>query len=121
MASWPSWSASCFAVGVALAFIVLRLPKFLVIGFTAFGGAFATIAGLALLLGRVRCDGARRQHRRRLPQRPALAGLWVGAAILLGIGGFFYQWMRSALTAEMVDYNEYRNPGMPDKAPMRPM
>ena len=50
-----------------------------------------------------------------------LSWLWVGAAILLGIGGFFYQWMRSALSVETVDYQEYRNPGMPDKAGMRPM
>ncbi len=109
-----------FAVGVALAFIVLRLPKFLVIGFTAFGGAFATIAGLVILLGRVRYTELE-GNIIGVFRNDQLSILWVGAAILLGIGGFFYQWMRSALTAEMVDYNEYRNPGMPDKAPMRPM
>lgn len=108
------------AVGVALAFIVLRVPKFLVVGFTAFGGAFATLAGLAILLGRVPYT-ALEGHIIGLFKGDELGFLWVAGAILLGVAGFFYQWMRSS-GAEVVDYAEYRNPGMPEnRAPMRPM
>jgi hypothetical protein len=39
------------AVAFALAFIFLRVPKYLVLVATSFGGAFAAIAGVALLLG----------------------------------------------------------------------
>ena len=110
-----------FAVAVALAFIVLRIPKFLIIGVTAFAGAFAAMAGLALLLGRVPV-AALEGNIVGIFVRDQLSWLWVGAALLLGIGGFFYQWMRSAIGAEMVDYGDYRNPGMPEAAaPMRPM
>jgi hypothetical protein len=109
-----------FAVAVALAFIVLRIPKYLIIGFTAFGGAFTAMAGLALLLGRVPL-AALEGNIVGVFVRDQLSWLWVGAAILVGIGGFFYQWMRSA-GAETVDYGDYRNPGFTsDRAPMRPM
>jgi hypothetical protein len=109
-----------FAVAVALAFIVLRIPKFLVVAFTAFGGAFAAMAGLAVLLGRVPINDLQGGTVGAYV-RDELSWIWVGAAILLGIGGFFYQWMASS-GAEMVDYDEYRNPGFPaEKTPMRPM
>ena len=55
----PNLDIVTFIVGLLLAaafaaiFIVLRVPKFLAIGFTAFGGAFAVMAGIALSLGRV--------------------------------------------------------------------
>ena len=111
-----------FAVGVALAFIVLRIPKFLVVGFTAFGGGFATIAGLAILIGRVPYTELEGNILGVFKADESLGFLWVGAAILVGIAGFFYQWMRSTMGAEVVDYADYRNPGMPEsKAPMRPM
>jgi len=109
------------AILVALAFIVLRIPKFLVIGFTSFGGAFAAMAGLAILLGRVPLadleGGTIGAH-----VNDDLGFCWTAAAVLLGIAGFFYQWIASSTRVEMVDYEDYRNPGFPaDKAPMRPM
>ena len=55
----------------------------------------------------------------------SLSWLWVGAAVLLGIAGFFYQWIASSGTA-FVEYTDYRNPGMPSESfgagtPNRPM
>jgi hypothetical protein len=43
--------------------------------------------------------------------RDSLSWVWVGAAVLLGIAGFFYQWMASQSTT-FVTYSDYRNPGM---------
>ena len=41
------------AAAVALLFIVLRVPKYLVLIATSYGGAFAAVTGVALILGRV--------------------------------------------------------------------
>jgi hypothetical protein len=94
----------------AIAFIVLKLPKYLAIAFTSFGGAFAAIAGLALLLGRVPTS-ALHNGTVGLYITDSLSWLWVGAAVLLGIAGFFYQWINSSSTA-FVTASDYRNPGM---------
>ena len=106
-----------FVVGVIVAvigaaiFIVLRVPKFLVLGATAFGGAFALMSGIALALGRVPL--------RELQNgtvgayvKDDLSWLWVAVAILVGIAGFFYQWMTTSGMA-FVSSSDYRNPGMP--------
>jgi hypothetical protein len=98
------------AIGVALAFIVLRVPKYLILGVTAFGGAFATLTGVALILGRI-------------PKEALAAGIvgsfvndslnwvWVLAALVLGIAGFVYQ-MRTTARVEAALVSDYRNPGL---------
>ncbi len=119
--SWltPDATILTFIIGLALAavfaaiFIVLRLPKFLALAFTAFGGAFAVMAGLALILGRVPVTEI---HKGTvgLYVRDDLSWAWVGAAVLLGIAGFFYQWIATSNTS-FVAYGDYRNPGMPSE------
>src|SRR4051794_20713433 len=76
------------AAAVATAFIVLGLPKYLAIALTAFGGAFAAMAGLALLLGRVPVTEIH-NGTVGLYVKDSLSWLWVGAAVLLGLVGFF--------------------------------
>src|SRR4051812_8060610 len=113
----PDAGLLMFIVGLILAavfaiiFIVLKLPKFLAIAFTAFGGAFAAIAGIALILGRVPKEQI---HLGTVGAyvKDDLSWLWVGAAILLGLAGFFYQWMTTSSTS-FAEYSDYRNPGMP--------
>lgn len=103
--------ALALAALFAVAFIVLRLPKYLAIAFTAFGGAFAVMTGIALILGRV-SEAAIQGGTIGIYVRDDLSWVWVGAAVLLGIAGFFYQWMSTSGTA-FVSYDDYRNPGMP--------
>jgi len=113
----PNHDIVTFIVGLAIAalfaiiFIVLKLPKFLAIAFTAFGGAFAVMAGLALILGRVSED-AIHNGTVGIYVKDDLSWLWVAAAVLLGLVGFTYQWIANQGTA-FVAYSDYRNPGMP--------
>src|SRR4051794_12784368 len=110
-----------FAAVAAVLVIVLKVPKFIILIATAFGGAFAVMAGIALLLGRVPLTELQ-GGTVGLYVKDSLSWLWVGAAVLLGIAGFFYQWMATSGTA-FVEYNDYRNPGMGnmEPAPPRPM
>lgn len=116
----PNHDIINFVVGLAVAalfaaiFIVLRLPKFLAIGFTAFGGAFAAMAGIALILGRVSED-AIHNGTVGIYVKDSLSWLWVGAAVLLGLVGFVYQWISTSGTA-FVSYSDYNNPGMASDA-----
>jgi len=116
----PSAGILEFVIGLALAavfaviFIVLKLPKFLAIAFTAFGGAFAVMSGIALILGRVPIAQVH-QGTVGMYVQDSLSWVWVGAAVLLGIVGFFYQWMATQGTA-FVAYSDYRNPGMASEA-----
>lgn len=113
----PDAGLLMFIVGLALAavfaiiFIVLKLPKFLAIAFTSFGGAFAAMAGIALILGRVPKEQIHLGTVGAYVQDD-LSWIWVGAAVLLGIAGFFYQWMTTSSMA-FAEYSDYRNPGMP--------
>lgn len=115
----PNLDIVTFIIGLLLAaafaaiFIVLRVPKFLAIGFTAFGGAFAVMAGIALILGRVP-EAAIQNGTVGLYVKDDLSWLWVGAAVLLGMVGFIYQWIGSSSTS-FVEYSDYRNPGMPSE------
>jgi hypothetical protein len=95
----------------AVVFVVLRVPKFLAIAFTAFGGAFALMAGIALVLGRVG-EAAIHNGTVGMYVRDELSWLWVAAAIVLGVCGFVYQTVATASTS-FVRYDDYRNPGMP--------
>jgi hypothetical protein len=112
----PNLTITTFIVGLVLAaifaviFIVLKLPKFLAIAFTSFGGAFAVMAGIALILGRVPPEQIH-AGTVGLYVKDDLSWLWVGAAVLLGLVGFTYQWISNQGTA-FVSYSDYRNPGM---------
>ncbi len=116
----PNHDIISFIVALALAavfaviFIVLRLPKFLAIAFTAFGGAFAVMTGIALILGRVP-ETAIAGGTVGAYVKDDLSWLWVGAAVLLGMVGFVYQWIATS-SSEFVSYSDYRNPGMPAEA-----
>lgn len=116
----PNLDIVTFIIGLVVAavfagiFIVLRLPKFLAIAFTSFGGAFAVMAGIALILGRVP-ETAIHAGTVGLYVKDSLSWLWVGAAVLLGMVGFVYQWIATSST-EFVSYSDYRNPGMPAEA-----
>jgi hypothetical protein len=102
--------AIAFAVVFALAFIFLRVPKYLVLVATSFGGAFAAIVGVALILGRVPL-AALQAGLAGAYVRDSLSFVWLAAAIVLGVIGYFYQ-ARLVARAEMFAYSDYRNPGM---------
>jgi hypothetical protein len=102
--------AIAFAVVFALAFVFLRVPKYLVLVATAFGGAFAAIVGVALILGRVPL-AALQAGLAGAYVRDSLSFVWLAAAIVLGVIGYFYQ-ARLMARAEMFMYADYRNPGM---------
>jgi hypothetical protein len=115
----PNLDLVTFIIGLALAavfaviFIVLKLPKFLAIGFTAFLGAFALMAGITLLLGRIPVEGL---HAGGLigffRADTSISWLWEGAAVILGLCGFVYQWVANSGT-QFVSEGDYRNPGLP--------
>jgi len=119
--SWltPNADIVTFIVGLAVAavfaviFIVLKLPKFLAIGFTAFAGAFALMAGLTLLLGRIPVESL---HAGGIvgvfKADQSISWLWEAAAVILGLCGFVYQWVATS-GANFVSYDDYSNPGMP--------
>lgn len=102
--------AIAFAVVFALAFVFLRVPKYLVLVATAFGGAFAAVVGVALILGRVPLTDLRLGLAGAYV-RDNLSFVWMVAAIVLGVIGYFYQ-ARLVARAEMFLYSDYRNPGM---------
>jgi hypothetical protein len=118
LAGWLGISGptGVFVVGIlvavlfAISVIVLRLPKYLAIWITAFGGAFSAISGVAVLLGQIPL---------RALEKGALGAfsgdyqptLWVVAGIALAVVGGIYQTMNTAQIEE-VAYTQYRNPGM---------
>jgi hypothetical protein len=97
------------AVAFALAFIFLRVPKYLILVATSFGGASAAIAGLLLLIGLIPLSalangtiGAYAAHN--------LSWIWALAALALGVVALLFQ-MR-VTEGDELKYSEYRNPGM---------
>lgn len=97
------------AVAFALAFIFLRVPKYLILVATSFGGASAAIAGLLLLIGLIPLSalangtiGAYAAHN--------LSWIWALAALGLGVVALLFQ-MR-VTEGDELRYSEYRNPGM---------
>ncbi len=102
--------AIAFAVVFALAFVFLRVPKYLVLVATSFGGAFAAVVGVALILNRVPL-AALQAGLAGAYVRDSLSFVWLAAAIVLGVIGYFYQ-SRLVARAEMFMYADYRNPGM---------
>jgi hypothetical protein len=100
-----------FGIVFALAAIWLHLPKYLAIAFTSVGGAFAAVAGLAILFGKL--DTATLGHTgATIGAIKDLNWLWLAAAIILTVIGIWYQTRSTALT-EAIVYSSYRNPGTP--------
>lgn len=91
--------------------IILRVPKYLVLGLTAFGGAFAALCGVALVLGRVPLASLNGGTVGAYVHEQ-LSWIWVAAAIVLGVVGFVYQ-DRLTKQLTMVTMESYRNPRMP--------
>jgi hypothetical protein len=100
------------AIVFALAAIWLRLPKYLAIALTSIGGATATIAGLAILFGKLKIAdiGTRGSTIGAIQD---LNWIWAAAAVILAIIGIVAQ-TRSTLQTEVVAYSAYRNPGVPE-------
>ena len=97
------------AIAFALAFIFLRVPKYLVLVATSFGGSFAAIAGVAMLLGLIPYTalsagtiGAYAAHN--------MSWIWAFAGLALGVVALLFQ-MRTTEATEL-RYSQYRNPGM---------
>ena len=99
------------AAAVALLFIVLRVPKYLILIATSYGGAFAAVTGVALILGRVPVS-ALNAGTAGAYVADSLSWVWIAAALVLGTVAFLYQW-RQIERLEFVTYESYRNPGMP--------
>jgi Domain of unknown function (DUF4203) len=78
-----------FALAFALLILLLNLPKFLIMGYTALGGAIVMLAGLLVLLGQV--------HVAVMQYGVAVAlvrasWFWSIVAIVLAVAGFMAQW-----------------------------
>lgn len=78
-----------FAVVFALLILLLNLPKFLIMAFTALGGAVAVLAGLLIMLGQVHVVGLQYGVAVALVKA---SWFWSIVAIVLAIGGFLAQW-----------------------------
>jgi hypothetical protein len=100
-------------VGVVFAAVAiwLRLPKYLAIAFTSIGGAFAAIAGLAILFGKLDTT-VLAQTGTTIGAIKDLNWLWLAGAVVLTAIGIWYQTV-SNVAAEAVVYSSYRNPGTP--------
>jgi hypothetical protein len=105
------------AIIVAGATIVLRVPKYLILLLTSFGGAFAAVVGIALIFGRVpltadtSTTGGMNGGILGAYVFAELSWVWPVAAIILGGIGFYYQ-LRTTERIEQVTYTAYMNPGM---------
>ena len=99
------------AIAFALAFVFLRVPKYLVLVATAFSGAFAAIVGVAMLLGQVPYTALSRGIIGALTvTQNNLSWIWALGGLALGVAALLYQ-MRTS-TSDEIQYSEYRNPGM---------
>ena len=97
------------AIALAIVFIFLRVPKYLILVATSFSGAFAAISGVTLLLGLIPLSalaagtiGAYVAHN--------LSWIWVAAGVALGVVALLFQ-MRIT-TSDEITYSDYRNPAM---------
>jgi hypothetical protein len=84
------------AVVFAILALVLNLPKWLAIVFTAIGGAGATVVGVLMVLGRITIEQVEAEGN---PLQPILSEslLWSAVLIVLAIAGIVvqYQWTRN--------------------------
>jgi len=86
------------------------MPKYLAIALTSIGGAVATVAGLAILFGKLKVADIG-THGSTIGAIQDLAWGWAAAAVVLAVIGIVAQ-TRSTLETEVVAYGAYRNPGM---------
>jgi len=99
-----------FAAVAAGIVVILRVPRYLVIILTAFGGAFAVTTGVALILGRVPKE-ALDSGTVGAYVTDNLSVLYIIVAIILGFIGTSYQG-RETQRMESIAMESYRNPGM---------
>ena len=106
-----AWTVAIVFAAVAAAIVVLlRVPRYLVIILTAFGGAFAVTSGVALILGRVPKE-ALDAGTVGMYVKDNLSILYIIVAIVLGVIGTSYQG-RETQRMESIAMESYRNPGM---------
>jgi hypothetical protein len=105
------------AIAVGLVFIFLRVPKYLILVATSFSGAFAAIAGVAMLLGQIPYTALSEGLIGALSEAQSnLSWIWALAGLALGVVALVFQ-MRITADAE-IRYADYRNPAMsPDGGP----
>jgi hypothetical protein len=99
------------AIGAGIV-IVLRVPKYLVLILTAIGGAFAAMAGLALIFQKIPLAALGNGIVGIVSAVQDLNWIWPLAAVVLAVIGFVYQ-NRMVATEEAIMMESYRNPGMP--------
>jgi hypothetical protein len=110
------------AVILAGLVIVLRVPKYLVVVLTAFGGAFTAVYGVALIFNVVPLKDTTSGNVDQAGggilgsfAQANLGALWVVAAVVLGAVGLLYQ-MRTTTEIESLAVDAYQNPGMPSSS-----
>lgn len=97
---------------VAAIVVVLRVPKYLIILLTAVAGAFAAIAGLALIFNRLTLAQLDTGTVGAYHAVQDLNWIWPLAAVVLAVVGIVYQ-MRMTALQKAIMMDSYRNPGMP--------
>jgi len=100
------------ALIVAGIVVVLRVPKYLIILLTAVAGAFAAVAGLALIFNRLTLAQLDTGSFGAFHAVQDLNWIWPLAAVVLAVVGIVYQ-MRMTALSEAIMEDSYRNPGMP--------
>ncbi len=103
------------AVIGGLVVIVLHVPKWLVFILTAVGGAYAAVAGVALIFQKITLADLSTGIMGAEEAIGDLNWVWSLAAVILAIVGIVYQYRLAATDAEIM-MESYRNPGMPPAA-----
>ena len=101
------------ALIVAGLVVALRVPKYLIILLTAVAGAFAAVAGLALILKRIPLSELSNGTVGAFRAVQDLNWIWPLGAVILAVVGIIYQ-MRMTALDEAILMESYRNPGWPD-------
>jgi Domain of unknown function (DUF4203) len=103
------------AVIVAGIVVALRVPKYLIILLTSVAGAFAAVAGLALILNRLTLAQMETGTLGAFHAVQDLNWIWPVGAVVLAAIGIVYQ-MKVTAYEEAIMMESYRNPGMPPTA-----
>ncbi|MFN8620394.1 MAG: hypothetical protein U0869_06570 [Chloroflexota bacterium] len=115
-----------FIVGIvvgaifAYGFIVLAMPAILAIWGTAILGAAAMVSGIILILNLGQFPGTNQEISSQLDSisaislvgHTALPWLWIIVGIVLAVAGGMAQIRMVGRTAEAINKDQYRNPGM---------
>jgi len=103
--------AMAVAIVFAIGFVMLRMPFILIVVATAIGGATAAIAGLALILGRIKLE-AFNGGQFGAVLKDELSWVWFVAMIALALAAGFYQLRSLDRTVMSIQSSQYRNPGI---------